>query len=227
MTISQSSWPSSAAGSRASAGRSASNRRVSTTSWCSSAATTSAAGGEWPRSAPAPRRSSSFRPSSPRSRDGLQAHPARRLVRGRDGRSLDALWQGSPRAHLGTAVSPADGSATRRSPRSRSKYAAQVQRESRRRTRKRHSQARRARTWPAAAFPARRSGGGVFARARGVRNAVADRRVPRGCSGHARLSHRRWPLRQATVQRSRQRSYWRAQREHWHPPRQRVVRSAM
>jgi cation diffusion facilitator CzcD-associated flavoprotein CzcO len=30
--------------------------------------------------------------------------PVGRLLRGRDGRSLDELWQGSPRAHLGTAV---------------------------------------------------------------------------------------------------------------------------
>jgi cation diffusion facilitator CzcD-associated flavoprotein CzcO len=31
--------------------------------------------------------------------------PIARLVRGADGRSLDDVWQGSPRAHLGTAVS--------------------------------------------------------------------------------------------------------------------------
>jgi cation diffusion facilitator CzcD-associated flavoprotein CzcO len=30
--------------------------------------------------------------------------PVGRLVHGRDGRSLDEVWQGSPRAHLGTAV---------------------------------------------------------------------------------------------------------------------------
>jgi cation diffusion facilitator CzcD-associated flavoprotein CzcO len=30
--------------------------------------------------------------------------PVARQVRGRDGRTLDELWQGSPRAHLGTAV---------------------------------------------------------------------------------------------------------------------------
>ena len=30
--------------------------------------------------------------------------PVGKLVRGRGGQSLDALWQGSPRAHLGTAV---------------------------------------------------------------------------------------------------------------------------
>ena len=30
--------------------------------------------------------------------------PVAKQVRGRDGRTLDELWQGSPRAHLGTAV---------------------------------------------------------------------------------------------------------------------------
>jgi len=31
--------------------------------------------------------------------------PAARMIRGRDGRSLDDVWQGSPRAHLGSTIS--------------------------------------------------------------------------------------------------------------------------
>lgn len=34
----------------------------------------------------------------------LQNHPVNGIIRGRDGRSLDEVWQGSPTAHMGTTV---------------------------------------------------------------------------------------------------------------------------